>query len=75
MSRADGYIEIPANVDIVEAGTSVEVTCFRWAGLKSPALLLDGVADVLDSHCRLAFCLAKTTLNDAPGFLSLAFGL
>ena len=26
MSRADGYIEIPANVDAVEAGTSVEVT-------------------------------------------------
>jgi molybdopterin molybdotransferase len=28
MSRADGYIEIPANVDAVEAGTSVEVTLF-----------------------------------------------
>ncbi len=28
MSRADGYIEIPANVDTVEAGTSVEVTLF-----------------------------------------------
>jgi molybdopterin biosynthesis enzyme len=28
MSRADGYIEIPANVDAVEAGTSVEVSLF-----------------------------------------------
>ena len=28
MSRADGYIEIPANVDAVEAGISVEVTLF-----------------------------------------------
>ena len=28
MSRADGYIEIPAHVDAVEAGTSVEVTLF-----------------------------------------------
>jgi molybdenum cofactor synthesis domain-containing protein len=28
MSRADGYIEIPANVDAVEAGTSVDVTMF-----------------------------------------------
>ena len=28
MSRADGYIEIPANVDAVEAGTSVDVTLF-----------------------------------------------
>ncbi len=28
MSRADGYIEIPANVETVEAGTSVEVTLF-----------------------------------------------
>lgn len=28
MSRADGYIEIPANVDAVEAGTSVVVTLF-----------------------------------------------
>ena len=28
MSKADGYIEIPANVDAVEAGTSVEVTLF-----------------------------------------------
>ena len=28
MSRADGYIEIPADVDAVEAGTSVEVTLF-----------------------------------------------
>lgn len=28
MSRADGYIEIPAHVDAVEAGTPVEVTLF-----------------------------------------------
>jgi molybdopterin molybdotransferase len=28
MSRADGYIEIPAEVDVVEAGTLVEVTFF-----------------------------------------------
>ena len=28
MSRADGYIEIPANVDAVEAGIPVEVTLF-----------------------------------------------
>ena len=28
MSRADGYIEIPANVEAVEAGTPVEVTLF-----------------------------------------------
>jgi molybdopterin molybdotransferase len=28
MSRADGYIEIPANVDAVEAGTPVDVTLF-----------------------------------------------
>ena len=28
MSRADGYIEIPANVEAVEAGTSVDVTLF-----------------------------------------------
>ena len=28
MSRADGYIEIPANVGAVEAGTSVDVTLF-----------------------------------------------
>ena len=28
MSRADGYIEIPANVDAVEAGTPVVVTLF-----------------------------------------------
>ena len=28
MSRADGYIEIPANVDTVEAGEMVEVTLF-----------------------------------------------
>ena len=28
MSRADGYIEIPANVDRVEAGTPVDVTLF-----------------------------------------------
>jgi molybdopterin molybdotransferase len=28
MSRADGYIEIPANVDAVEAGTPVDVTIF-----------------------------------------------
>jgi molybdenum cofactor synthesis domain-containing protein len=28
MSRADGYIEIPANVDRLEAGTAVEVTLF-----------------------------------------------
>ena len=28
MSKADGYIEIPANVGAVEAGTSVEVTFF-----------------------------------------------
>jgi molybdopterin molybdotransferase len=28
MSRADGYIEIPANVDAVEAGTPVDVTFF-----------------------------------------------
>jgi molybdenum cofactor synthesis domain-containing protein len=28
MSRADGYIEIPAHVDIVEAGEQVEVTLF-----------------------------------------------
>jgi molybdopterin molybdotransferase len=28
MSRADGYIEIPADVDAVEAGTSVDVTLF-----------------------------------------------
>jgi molybdopterin molybdotransferase len=28
MSRADGYIEIPAHVNAVEAGTSVEVTLF-----------------------------------------------
>jgi molybdopterin molybdotransferase len=28
MSRADGYIEIPANVNAVEAGTSVDVTLF-----------------------------------------------
>ena len=31
MSRADGYIEIPANVDAVEAGTSVDVTLFSSA--------------------------------------------
>lgn len=28
MSKADGYIEIPAHVEAVEAGTSVEVTLF-----------------------------------------------
>jgi molybdopterin molybdotransferase len=28
MSQADGYIEIPVNVEIVEAGTPVEVTLF-----------------------------------------------
>ena len=28
MSRADGYIEIPADVEVVEAGTQVEVTLF-----------------------------------------------
>jgi molybdenum cofactor synthesis domain-containing protein len=28
MSRADGYIEIPAHVDVVEAGIPVEVTLF-----------------------------------------------
>jgi molybdopterin molybdotransferase len=28
MSQADGYIEIPADVDVVEAGTMVEVTLF-----------------------------------------------
>jgi molybdopterin molybdotransferase len=28
MSRADGYIEIPADVEVVEAGTMVEVTLF-----------------------------------------------
>jgi molybdenum cofactor synthesis domain-containing protein len=28
MSQADGYIEIPANVDAVEAGTPVDVTLF-----------------------------------------------
>ena len=28
MSRADGYIEIPAAVDFLEAGTPVEVTLF-----------------------------------------------
>lgn len=28
MSRADGYIEIPANIDRVEAGTQVNVTLF-----------------------------------------------
>ena len=28
MSHADGYIEIPANVDIVEAGQLVEVKLF-----------------------------------------------
>jgi molybdopterin molybdotransferase len=28
MSRADGYIEIPAHVNAIEAGTSVEVTLF-----------------------------------------------
>ena len=28
MSRADGYIEIPANVDAMEAGTPVDVTLF-----------------------------------------------
>jgi molybdopterin biosynthesis enzyme len=28
MSLADGYIEIPANVDRVEAGTQVDVTLF-----------------------------------------------
>ena len=28
MSRADGYIEIPAQTDIVEAGESVEVKLF-----------------------------------------------
>jgi molybdopterin biosynthesis enzyme len=28
MSRADGYIEIPADIELVEAGTLVEVTLF-----------------------------------------------
>ena len=28
MSRADGYVEIPANVDTIEAGTSIDVTLF-----------------------------------------------
>ena len=28
MSKADGYIEIPADVEDVEAGTIVEVTLF-----------------------------------------------
>jgi molybdopterin biosynthesis enzyme len=28
MSQADGYIEIPIDIDVVEAGTSVEVTLF-----------------------------------------------
>jgi molybdopterin molybdotransferase len=28
MSLADGYIEVPANVDAVEAGTPVDVTLF-----------------------------------------------
>ena len=28
MSRADGYIEIPADVSVVEAGTPVDVTLF-----------------------------------------------
>jgi molybdopterin biosynthesis enzyme len=28
MSRADGYIEIPAGVDAVAAGTAVDVTLF-----------------------------------------------
>jgi molybdopterin molybdotransferase len=28
MSRADGYIEIPADVDVVEEGTVVEVKLF-----------------------------------------------
>ncbi len=28
MSRADGYIEIPAAIDLIEAGTPVEVTLF-----------------------------------------------
>jgi molybdopterin biosynthesis enzyme len=28
MSRADGYIEIAADVDVVEEGTVVEVTLF-----------------------------------------------
>jgi molybdopterin molybdotransferase len=28
MSRADGYIEIPPNVEVVEAGEMVEVTLF-----------------------------------------------
>jgi molybdopterin biosynthesis enzyme len=28
MSRADGYIEVPAHVNAVEAGTPVEVTLF-----------------------------------------------
>jgi molybdopterin biosynthesis enzyme len=28
MSRADGYIEIPIDVDVVEAGTLVDVSVF-----------------------------------------------
>jgi molybdopterin biosynthesis enzyme len=28
MSQADGYIEIPAHVDVVEAGDLVQVTLF-----------------------------------------------
>jgi molybdopterin molybdotransferase len=28
MSRADGYVEIPADVDAIEAGTSIDVTLF-----------------------------------------------
>jgi molybdopterin molybdotransferase len=28
MSQADGYIEIPADIDIVEAGTTVDVRLF-----------------------------------------------
>ena len=76
MSRADGYIEIPADVDAVEAGTPVEyVVLVGRLTLLLRLAIFDGVADVLDGVADFTACLAETTLNLAAGFLSFAFGL
>lgn len=52
LSEADGFIEIPSEVEMIEAGEAVEVTLF--GGIEAPELLFVG------SHCLGLDILADT---------------
>ncbi|MGB9928377.1 MAG: molybdopterin biosynthesis protein [Methanosarcina sp.] len=72
LSEADGFIEIPPNVEFIEAGTSVEVTLF--GNVQKPDLLITGGfcpgLDLLEDLSGLRFRTLYT--GSSGGFSSIA---